>query len=77
MRVICASPTATDAVWDTRLTGAVALVVGAEDEGLSPRALAIADACVLIPQETGKVDSLNVSVAAAVLLFEARRQRTS
>ena len=77
IRVICASPTATGSVWDTRLTGAVALVVGAEDEGLSDRAVAIADECVLIPQVTEKVDSLNVSVAAAVLLFEARRQRTS
>jgi len=77
MRVICASPTATGSVWDTRLTGAVALVVGAEDEGLSDRAVAIADECVLIPQVTEKVDSLNVSVAAAVLLFEARRQRTN
>lgn len=76
IKLVCASPTASDSVWDTHLTGSVALVVGAEDEGLSGRAMGIADERVAIPQTTGAVDSLNVSVAAAVLLFEARRQRT-
>lgn len=75
IRVICASPHATDSIWDTDLTGAVALVVGAEDEGLSLQATEIADQTVLIPQTTATVDSLNVSVAGAILLFEAKRQR--
>ena len=76
IRVICATPDAAEPVWEAHLTGPLALVVGAEDAGLSPRALALADRTVLIPQDTGIVDSLNVSVAAAILLFEARRQRT-
>lgn len=76
LRVVCAAPDAAEPVWEAHLTGPLALVVGAEDAGLSERALALADRTVLIPQDTGIVDSLNVSVAAAILLFEARRQRT-
>ena len=76
MRVVCAAPDATEPVWEAPLGGPLAIVVGAEDAGLSDRALSLADRTVLIPQDTGIVDSLNVSVAAAVLLFEARRQRT-
>lgn len=75
IRAICASPNADVSVWETRLTGGIALVVGAEDQGLSPRAESLADETVIIPQTTATVDSLNVSVAAAILLFEARRQR--
>lgn len=76
IRLVCAAPDAGEPVWEARLTGPLALVVGAEDIGLSDRALALADHTVLIPQDTRTVDSLNVSVAAAILLFEARRQRT-
>lgn len=75
VEVLCSLPTTADPIWDVDLTGAVALVVGAEDTGVSERAMAISDRAVHIPQATGTVDSLNVSVAAGVLLFEARRQR--
>ncbi|MGC8837009.1 MAG: TrmH family RNA methyltransferase [Anaerolineae bacterium] len=51
------------------------LIVGGEAEGASPEAEALATGRVHIPMEEG-VESLNVAVAAAVLLFEARRQRT-
>jgi TrmH family RNA methyltransferase len=77
IRTVCASPDATDVIWDADLTGPLALVVGSEDEGLSSRALARADQVVLIPQVNAAVDSLNVSVAAAILLFEATRQRSN
>lgn len=76
IEVLGSTPTAVESVWDVDLTGAVALVVGAEDAGVSERAAVLADRAVHIPQATGTVDSLNVSVAAAVLLFEARRQRS-
>ncbi len=55
-------------------TAATALVVGAELEGLGEEALALADATVSVPT-MGMVQSLNVSVATAVILFEAQRQR--
>jgi 23S rRNA (guanosine2251-2'-O)-methyltransferase len=61
-------------MWDADLTGGVALVFGAEGKGVRPLVRKTCDATVAIPL-SGKVGSLNVSVAAAVLLFEARRQR--
>ncbi len=61
-------------MWQTDLTGGVALVFGAEGKGLRPLVRRSCDALVAIPS-AGVVESLNVSVAAAVLLYEARRQR--
>ena len=52
----------------------VAIMVGAELDGLSPEGIALADETVRIPMG-GMVRSLNVSVATALLLFEAFRQR--
>ena len=53
-----------------------AIVVGAEDTGLSDIWLNNADQNIIIPMK-GKIDSLNVSVSAAILIFEATRQRNS
>ncbi len=75
VEVLCSTPTMAEPLWDVDLTGPLALVVGAEDAGVSERAVAVADRAVHIPQATETVDSLNVSVATGVLLFEARRQR--
>lgn len=55
-------------------TGPTAFVLGAEKWGLSPEAAALVDQAVIIPMR-GMVQSLNVSVATATLLFEALRQR--
>jgi tRNA (guanosine-2'-O-)-methyltransferase len=55
-------------------TRPTAILLGAELEGVSATALALADATVTIPL-LGMVPSLNVSVAAALLLYEAERQR--
>lgn len=56
------------------LTRPVAFMMGAELYGLSDEALELADTHVVIPM-AGMVRSLNVSVASALLLFEAKRQR--
>ncbi|WP_084958375.1 TrmH family RNA methyltransferase [Thermoactinospora rubra] len=56
-----------------RLDRDVCLLVGSEDHGCSPAALAAADGACYIPQ-VGRVGSFNVAVAAAIALAEARRQ---
>ena len=62
-------------LWDVDLTDGVALVLGAEGKGVRPLVRRSCDRTLAIPLAPG-VESLNVSVAAAVVLFEARRQRT-
>lgn len=76
VRMAAAVPSGGVAPWDADLTGAVALAVGAEDEGLSDELVAAATLRLSLPMH-GRVDSLNASAAAAVLLYEAVRQRTS
>lgn len=70
-----ADGTADQAPWDVDLTGKTALVLGTEEKGLRPRVAGSCDGLIAIPQ-SGRVDSLNVSVAAAVLLFDSVRQRS-
>jgi 23S rRNA (guanosine2251-2'-O)-methyltransferase len=61
-------------MWDADLSGGAAFVLGAEGRGLRPLVRRTCDALVSIPL-AGRVESLNVSVAAGVLLYEAARQR--
>jgi 23S rRNA (guanosine2251-2'-O)-methyltransferase len=72
--VFAAARDAVATMWETDLRGGVALVFGSEGRGIRPLVRRTCDAAVSIPL-AGQVESLNVSVAAAVLLFEARRQR--
>lgn len=55
--------------------GRAVLVLGAEGKGLRPRVASACDQLVAIPQK-GRIESLNASVAAAVILFEALRRRS-
>jgi 23S rRNA (guanosine2251-2'-O)-methyltransferase len=66
---------AAQAPWDVDLGGPTVLVLGGEGKGIRPRVAAACDGFVALPK-AGKVDSLNVSAAAAALLFEATRQRS-
>lgn len=61
-------------LWQTDLTGGTALVLGAEGSGVRPGVRRACDGAIAIPL-AGRVASLNVSVAAGIMLFEAARQR--
>jgi 23S rRNA (guanosine2251-2'-O)-methyltransferase len=71
---VCAAALDGEPLWESDLSGGLALVFGAEGKGIRPLVRRACDAAVSIPL-AGQVESLNVSVAAAVLLYEARRQR--
>jgi 23S rRNA (guanosine2251-2'-O)-methyltransferase len=72
--VYAAAADAEASLWQAELDGGVALVFGAEGKGVRPLVRRACDGAVSIPL-AGKVESLNVSVAAALLLYEAARQR--
>ena len=74
IRVIGTSEDAERTLYDVDLRGPVALVLGAEGSGLRQLTKKSCDELVRIPMQ-GAVESLNVSVAAGVCLFEALRQR--
>lgn len=74
-RIVAAHPSADARDFrDVDFTVPTAFLMGAELHGVSPRGLALADEHVVIPM-SGMVHSLNVSVATALLLYEAQRQR--
>lgn len=72
--VIGTSDTATKSLYDLDLKGPVALVLGAEGQGMRQLTGKTCDELVRVPMK-GAVESLNVSVAAGVCLYEALRQR--
>ena len=69
-----AASDAGESLWQADLEGGVAFVLGAEGRGLRPLVRRACDGIVSIPLG-GQIESLNVSVAAALLLYEARRRR--
>jgi len=73
IRTVCADARGAKAHTDIDWRGACALIVGPESTGLSSEELAGADEVVRIPMK-GSVESLNVAVAAGILLYEANRQ---
>lgn len=74
MRVLAATPSAQAVYSAIDMTGPLAIAVGTEDEGLTDFWMSHADLQVRIPM-FGKVNSLNVSVSTALILYEAVRQR--
>jgi tRNA G18 (ribose-2'-O)-methylase SpoU len=76
VRCIAAHPRLhTPTLWQTDFSPDCCVVFGSEGYGISAEVLSGCDACVAIPMHSG-VDSLNVGNAAAVFLYEARRQRS-
>jgi RNA methyltransferase, TrmH family len=76
IRTVATSAKADRNVWDVDLTGPVAIVLGNEGRGLTQEAIMRCDASVLIPM-SGSATSLNVGVAAGIILYESLRQRSS
>jgi TrmH family RNA methyltransferase len=74
IRILAATPSAEELYSSINLSEAIAVAVGTEDEGLTEFWMSAADVKVKIPM-MGKVNSLNVSVSTALILYEAVRQR--
>jgi RNA methyltransferase, TrmH family len=74
IQVLAATPAAEEIYSDFDLRGPVAIAVGTEDDGLTDFWMSNADAKVRIPM-LGKLNSLNVSVSTALIVYEAVRQR--
>ena len=75
VRIVATTPGATELYTAADLKGALAVVMGSEQYGLSDFWLKNADLTVRIPM-AGQADSLNVAMATTITLFEAVRQRT-
>jgi 23S rRNA (guanosine2251-2'-O)-methyltransferase len=75
LTIIGTAADASQSIYDTDLTGSLALVIGSEDKGLRPRVRKQCDLVVAIPMAAPEIGSLNAATAGAVALFEARRQR--
>ncbi|SNZ00369.1 TrmH family RNA methyltransferase [Flagellimonas pacifica] len=74
INIYCAALTASKNYVDCNFGEATAIVVGTEATGLTQTWLQNANQNVIIPMQ-GEIDSMNVSVSAAILIFEAKRQR--
>lgn len=74
IRVLGASEKANDNYYSEKFTAPVCLVMGSEDVGLSDAVLRTCDGLIKIPL-VGEIQSLNVSVAAGILIFDIVRQR--
>ena len=74
IRVIAATEKSSKDYTKANFSDPVAIVMGAEDTGISPDIIRLCDEMVKIPVK-GKISSLNVSVAAGVLMYETVRQR--
>lgn len=74
-RIVGTSAGASRSLWSAALPERAAVVIGNESTGLRPETVAACDETVRIPMRGG-AHSLNVTVAAGILLFEWRRQRT-
>jgi 23S rRNA (guanosine2251-2'-O)-methyltransferase len=75
LKIVAATEKATETLFTAPMTGPMALILGSEETGISPECLKLCDLMVRIPV-LGHIESLNVSAAASVLLYEVVRQRS-
>jgi len=74
LRVVGFTEKAKESLWISDLTGPLCVMMGSEEDGISPAYLKRLDAHLMIPMP-GDIDSLNVSVATGIVCFEVVRQR--
>jgi len=74
VQIIACTEKATDLLYNIDLNTPLALIMGSEEDGISPQLLKEADRLAKIPMR-GKISSLNVSVAAGISIYEALRQK--
>jgi TrmH family RNA methyltransferase len=75
-RVVATVPRDGAAIFEADLGGPIAVLIGGEGAGLSPTLVMDADERITIPMQA-PVESLNAAVTAALILYEARRQRSA
>lgn len=75
IRLVACTEKTEKSIYEINLTGPLALILGSEEDGISDTVLREADELARIPLK-GKIESLNVSVAAGVALYEAVRQHS-
>ena len=75
LQIIACTEKAEDMIRDLDFSIPTGIILGSEDKGISSECLRCADNCGYIPM-TGNIGSLNVSVAAGMVLYEAMRQRS-
>jgi len=76
LQIVCCTEKTNDYIYKPDYTAPTAIVMGSEDEGIRNELIRTADYLAKIPM-FGEIESLNVSVSAGVILYEAIRQRTS
>jgi TrmH family RNA methyltransferase len=74
VQIVATRPTASITYWQVDMTRPTLILLGNEGAGLSSELTAMADISIKIPLAAG-VESLNVAITAALILYEARRQR--
>ncbi len=74
LKLFAATEKATATLFESDMKGPAGIIMGSEERGISPALLKNADQLVSIPMK-GSIASLNVSVAAGIILFEMIRQR--
>jgi 23S rRNA (guanosine2251-2'-O)-methyltransferase len=75
LQLIACTEKTIDTIYEASYSGPTVIIVGSEESGIDQDILAIADTRAKIPM-FGKIDSLNVSTSAGIILYEAIRQRT-